>query len=226
MPEWSKNDQALAVAVQKMLGNPETAGLKTKVDDMKEPVKPEQRTGGGSDDIGDIMWTVPTVTLRYPSNIPDLPATIGPTQSRWLLRLHTRVPFPAPRLSRSRCSTSIHGPNWFHKRGTTSGIANQGNPLQASDASGRQASHLAQSKDHVGVSRPSAATLLRSFKIRQLSGTAGNQISDTRKEIAELRVCTCVIRGIVRSTASLKEVPLYAPYCPRCTRHNSVVFRA
>ena len=40
---------------------------------MKEPVKPEQRTGGGSDDIGDIMWTVPTVTLRYPSNIPDLP---------------------------------------------------------------------------------------------------------------------------------------------------------
>jgi aminobenzoyl-glutamate utilization protein B len=73
MPEWSKNDQALAVAVQKMLGNPETAGLKTKVDDMKEPVKPEQRTGGGSDDIGDIMWTVPTATLRYPSNIPDLP---------------------------------------------------------------------------------------------------------------------------------------------------------
>lgn len=73
MPEWSKNDQALAVAVQKMLGNPETGGLKTKVDDMKEPVKPEQRTGGGSDDIGDIMWTVPTVTLRYPSNIPDLP---------------------------------------------------------------------------------------------------------------------------------------------------------
>ena len=73
MPEWSKNDQALAIAVQKMLGNPETGGLKTKVDDMKEPVKPEQRTGGGSDDIGDIMWTVPTVTLRYPSNIPDLP---------------------------------------------------------------------------------------------------------------------------------------------------------
>ena len=28
---------------------------------------------GGSDDIGDISWAVPTVTLRYPSNIPDLP---------------------------------------------------------------------------------------------------------------------------------------------------------
>ena len=31
MPEWSKDDQALAVAVQKMLGNPETAGLKTRL---------------------------------------------------------------------------------------------------------------------------------------------------------------------------------------------------
>jgi aminobenzoyl-glutamate utilization protein B len=29
--------------------------------------------GGGSDDIGDISWNVPTVTLRFPSNIPGLP---------------------------------------------------------------------------------------------------------------------------------------------------------
>ncbi len=27
---------------------------------------------GGSDDIGDISWKVPTITLRYPSNIPGL----------------------------------------------------------------------------------------------------------------------------------------------------------
>jgi aminobenzoyl-glutamate utilization protein B len=26
-------------------------------------------TGGGSDDIGDISWVVPTITLRYPANI-------------------------------------------------------------------------------------------------------------------------------------------------------------
>ena len=30
-------------------------------------------TGGPSDDIGDISWIVPTVTLRYPSNIPGGP---------------------------------------------------------------------------------------------------------------------------------------------------------
>ena len=29
---------------------------------------PEPRTGGGSDDIGDISWNVPTVTLSFPSN--------------------------------------------------------------------------------------------------------------------------------------------------------------
>jgi aminobenzoyl-glutamate utilization protein B len=28
---------------------------------------------GGSDDIADIAWSVPTIVLRYPSNIPDLP---------------------------------------------------------------------------------------------------------------------------------------------------------
>ena len=29
--------------------------------------------GGGSDDIADISWSLPTVVLRYPSNIPGLP---------------------------------------------------------------------------------------------------------------------------------------------------------
>ena len=37
------------------------------------PVRDEDKRGGGSDDIGDISWNVPTVTLRYPSNIPGLP---------------------------------------------------------------------------------------------------------------------------------------------------------
>jgi aminobenzoyl-glutamate utilization protein B len=30
-------------------------------------------TGGGSDDIGDVSWVVPTITLRYPANIPGGP---------------------------------------------------------------------------------------------------------------------------------------------------------
>jgi len=73
LPEWSEADQTLAKALQKELGNPTQPGLATKVADLGQPVKPEDNMGGGSDDIGDISWNVPTVTLRYPANIPGLP---------------------------------------------------------------------------------------------------------------------------------------------------------
>jgi aminobenzoyl-glutamate utilization protein B len=73
LPEWSEADQTLARALQKELGNPTQPGLATKVSDLGRPVRLEDNTGGGSDDIGDISWTVPTITLRYPANIPGLP---------------------------------------------------------------------------------------------------------------------------------------------------------
>jgi aminobenzoyl-glutamate utilization protein B len=73
LPEWSEADQALAKGLQKELGNATQPGLATKVSELGQPVKPEDNMGGGSDDIGDISWNVPTVTLRYPANIPGLP---------------------------------------------------------------------------------------------------------------------------------------------------------
>ena len=36
-------------------------------------MRPEDNYGGGSDDIGDVSWNVPTITLNYPSNIPEMP---------------------------------------------------------------------------------------------------------------------------------------------------------
>jgi aminobenzoyl-glutamate utilization protein B len=72
LPAWSDADQALAKAVQRELKVPEK-GLATELDKLGEPIKDEDNRGGGSDDIGDISWNVPTATLRYPSNIPDLP---------------------------------------------------------------------------------------------------------------------------------------------------------
>jgi aminobenzoyl-glutamate utilization protein B len=72
MPAWSEADQTLAKALQKELGNPQQNGLTAKVgDELQGPVRDNR--GGGSDDIGDISWNVPTVTLRFPSNIPGLP---------------------------------------------------------------------------------------------------------------------------------------------------------
>lgn len=72
LPQWSDADQTLAKALQKELKEPEK-GLATKLDEFKAPIPEDRKMGGGSDDIGDISWNVPTVTLRYPSNIPDLP---------------------------------------------------------------------------------------------------------------------------------------------------------
>ncbi|HKO15468.1 MAG TPA: peptidase dimerization domain-containing protein [Gemmatimonadaceae bacterium] len=72
LPVWSDADQTLAKGIQKELGVP-TRGLATEIRPMGVPQRPEESRGGGSDDIGDVSWNVPTVTLRYPANIPELP---------------------------------------------------------------------------------------------------------------------------------------------------------
>jgi aminobenzoyl-glutamate utilization protein B len=70
MPKWSEADQTLAKAVQKELGV-EEKGLPTEIPKLngRVTIPDDEKRGGGSDDIGDISWTVPTVTLRYPANI-------------------------------------------------------------------------------------------------------------------------------------------------------------
>ena len=73
LPKWSDDDQAFAKAVQREIDAPADTGLAVELARLGEPVKDEDKRGGGSDDIGDVSWTVPTVTLGYPSNIPGLP---------------------------------------------------------------------------------------------------------------------------------------------------------
>jgi aminobenzoyl-glutamate utilization protein B len=70
MPAWSEDDQAFAKAAQKMMGS-DQEGLSTTVNELKGSTKPEGG-GGGSDDIAEVSWTVPTVVLRYPSQIPGM----------------------------------------------------------------------------------------------------------------------------------------------------------
>ncbi len=71
LPEWSEADQKLAVALQREVNSPKDSnGLATKLDTIGLPVI--RPVSGGSDDIGDISWKLPTVTLRYPANIPGL----------------------------------------------------------------------------------------------------------------------------------------------------------
>lgn len=70
LPEWSEADQILAKAVQKEVGSGNQNGLPTKLSKLGLPVTTPQ--SGGSDDIGDVSWKIPTVTMRFPSNIPGL----------------------------------------------------------------------------------------------------------------------------------------------------------
>ncbi len=72
LPKWSEADVTLAKALQTEIGvKPE--GMATEIGPLGTGVPPERNYGGGSDDIGDVSWAVPTVTLRYPANIPNLP---------------------------------------------------------------------------------------------------------------------------------------------------------
>ncbi len=71
LPAWDAADQALAHAVQKSLGSEKQDGMPTKIDGIHPPK--EKPDSGGSDDIGDISWQMPTITIRYPANIPGLP---------------------------------------------------------------------------------------------------------------------------------------------------------
>ena len=71
MPEWSEDDQAFAKAVQRMMES-DTIGLRTEIQDSL--AEASQGMGGGSDDIAEVSWNIPTIRLRYPGNIPG---TIG-----------------------------------------------------------------------------------------------------------------------------------------------------
>jgi len=83
LPEWTEDDKAFAQAVKRentvsfvSYVDPEEEEdlLVTELSPLSTPETRGPSMGGGSDDIGDIMWNVPTITIRYPSNVPN---TIG-----------------------------------------------------------------------------------------------------------------------------------------------------
>ena len=69
LPKWSADDEKLAVALQHELKVPEV-GMAKQIQPLRgrEVVPDEDKRIGGSDDIGDVSWNVPTVTLNYPAN--------------------------------------------------------------------------------------------------------------------------------------------------------------
>jgi len=69
MPTWDDRDQQFARALQRSMGSSSPTGLATGVSPLQASLPDSLNRGGGSDDIGDISWVVPTVSLRYPANV-------------------------------------------------------------------------------------------------------------------------------------------------------------
>jgi len=84
MPDWSDDDQAFARAVQEMMGG-RLQGLRTEIGDPPSPPS-GQNMGGGSDDIAEVSWNLPTIGLRYPGNIP------GTTGHHWSAAIAEATP--------------------------------------------------------------------------------------------------------------------------------------
>lgn len=71
LPRWTAGEQAFAKLVQKNVNAEKQAGLATELSTLDPPLA--EPKSGGSDDIGDVSWIAPTITIGYPANIPELP---------------------------------------------------------------------------------------------------------------------------------------------------------
>lgn len=72
LPEWTEDDVRFAEAFQREMGV-DVTGLADSIQALRGPVDLSRSLGGGSDDIGDVSWNMPTVTLRFPSNMSGGP---------------------------------------------------------------------------------------------------------------------------------------------------------
>ena len=181
LPTWSEADQTLARAVQRLNGV-EERGLTTEVDTEvsgRETIPDRERRGGGSDDIGDISWAVPTVSLRFPSNIPG-----GPGHN-WNKAIAMATPIAhkgatagakvhAMTVLDLLLSPDLVDDAWDYFRN----VQNRDRQIHLVSPPGRRAGRVAQRGHHGAVSAPAGALLLRPQSIRHLSGAARHRVSD------------------------------------------------
>ncbi len=165
-------------------------GLATKISELRAPREQTQDlsgeegqgigpTGGGSDDIGDVSWNVPTVTLRYPSNIPG-----GPGHN-WANAISMATPIAhkgviagAKVQAMTMLDILLHpelvDKAWDYFNNVQTKETKYTSFLRPDD---KPAIWLNR-EDHGEVSGPDEGVLLRSFEVRYVSGTARHQVSD------------------------------------------------
>ena len=187
LPKWTDADQALAKALQKELGV-EERGLPTELQKLsgRVVVPDDEKRGGGSDDIGDISWNVPTVTLRYPANIrsrarPQLGGRHRDGDAHRAQRRHRRRQGSGDDGARFSAQARIRDPGV----GLLSQRADQGPQIHAADQTRGQARHLAEPGDDGEVPRADEEVLLRPEQVFDVPGAAWDQLSHRENEVGD-----------------------------------------
>ena len=177
LPTWSADDQTLAKALQHELKAKEV-GLATKLDELGKAGDPETYMGGGSDDIGDVSWVVPTMVLYYPCQHSE---------------------FAWPQLGQCDCDgdadRSQGYAGWREGAGadairpddkTDSAErgrcvlcrADEGAEVHSVPAADGQALDVPECRDHEQVPDGDEEVLLRLVEVSDISGAVGDQVSD------------------------------------------------
>ncbi len=194
MPKWTDADQTLAKAVQKELGV-EERGLPTELPKLngRVVVPDDEKRGGGSDDIGDVSWVVPTITLRYPANIEA-----GPGHN-WANAIAMATPIAHKGVTAGGEGAGDDGARSADEARAHRAVvgllpqrADQGQEVHAAHPSRRQARDLAEPGHDGEVSRADEEVLLRPDEISDLSRPARHQIPDG--EVGRVGIVGCVGR--------------------------------
>ena len=179
MPTWTEADQTLAKGIQRELGRSPSAASTTKLEGARRRRWPKSCDGGGSDDIGDVSWNVPTVTLRYPSNIPGLPG------HNWANAISMATPIAHKGVTAGAkvqamtmldilTKPAVVEQAWDYFRN----VQTKETKYQPAHLRRGQAGDLAEQEDHGRIPRPNEEVLLRSREVRDLSRAARGQPSN------------------------------------------------
>jgi aminobenzoyl-glutamate utilization protein B len=179
LPTWTDADVTLAKATQQELGVP-VVGLTTKVSELKgqEEIPDDTKRGGGSDDIGDISWTVPTVSLRFPANFQA-----GPGHN-WAHRAQGREPWRAGRGDDGARRGAAPGrgegrPRLLHRR------ADEGPQVHPADPRGRPAGDAPEHGHPGQVPAGAVEVLLRPVEVQDVPRAARHHVPDGAPRGAE-----------------------------------------
>ena len=137
----------------------------------------QEKTGGASDDIGDIMWSLPTATLSFPSNIP------GATGHHWTSAVAMATPVAhkgatqAAKVEAMTILDLLMRPELVRAARTTSRTSRARRRIPAAAAAGRQAGRRDEQGDDGPVQAGAEEVLLRPDEIQVLPRPAGRAVS-------------------------------------------------